>query len=91
MFLSLGSNPIYPIDQECSEYGDHGHHIVIRSDEIELPSLPAEGEQEFYASVHMDEEEVKDEMRAKANDKWEERFSDIREEKGDHAGNKERA
>ena len=66
--------PIEPIDKQGGEHCNDGHAVVVDADEIDLPAVPAEGEEEFHAPVHVDEEEIQDEMRPDTDAEWEEGF-----------------
>jgi len=88
-FLSFLIIPIDSIHEKRSQNHNHGDQIVIRSVHIDLPALPAERKDKFYAPVRVDQEEVEDEMRADTDDERDECFSDILEEDRDDAGNKE--
>jgi hypothetical protein len=54
-----------------------------------LPAVPAEGKEQFYTSVHVDEEEIQDEMSRNTDSEREECFFNILEEDYNDTGNKE--
>ena len=54
--------PVESVYEDRRKNRNNGHSVVIRSDQIELPAVPAEGKQEFDAASNVDEEEVQDEM-----------------------------
>ena len=79
------------VDEQGGKHCTDGYAVVVDADEIDLPFLPAEREQQFHAPVHVNQEKVEDEMRTDTDAEREQRFSYILEEHCNDAGNKERS
>jgi hypothetical protein len=68
-FLSFLIIPIDSIDENRDQNSDDGHPIVIRSDEVDLPAVPAEREEMHQVTLHVDKKEIQDEISGDADAK----------------------